>query len=108
MSEKLTVEEALLRAEQIDRNFDAFDETAPKAVAAMGSRLPMSEALTGPMRSTPHRKAVEATAVPRTTVLNIASTTSGVQVMWKRHTRPTRPTHAPAIRRPYATTTSTP
>ena len=37
-SEKLTVEEALLRAEQIDRNFDAFDETAPKAVAAMGGR----------------------------------------------------------------------
>ena len=28
-SETLTVEEALLRAEQIDRNLDAFDETAP-------------------------------------------------------------------------------
>lgn len=37
-SETLTVEEALLRAEQIDRNLDAFDETAPKAVAAMGGR----------------------------------------------------------------------
>ena len=38
MSEKLTVAEALERAEQIDRNLDAFDETAPKAVAAMGGR----------------------------------------------------------------------
>ena len=37
-SETLTVEFALLRAEQIDRNLDAFDETAPKAVAAMGGR----------------------------------------------------------------------
>ena len=37
-SETLTVEEALLRAKQIDRNLDAFDETAPKAVAAMGGR----------------------------------------------------------------------
>ena len=37
-SETPTVEEALLRAEQIDRNLDAFDETAPKAVAAMGGR----------------------------------------------------------------------
>ena len=37
-SETLTVEEALLRAEQIDRNLDAFDETAPNAVAAMGGR----------------------------------------------------------------------
>ena len=38
MSEKLTVAEALERAEQIDRNLDVFDETAPKAVAAMGGR----------------------------------------------------------------------
>ena len=37
-SEMLTVEEALLRAEQIDRNLDAFDKTAPKTVAAMGGR----------------------------------------------------------------------
>ena len=29
MSEKLTVAEALERAEQIDRNLDVFDETAP-------------------------------------------------------------------------------
>ena len=41
-SEMLTVEEALLRAEQIDRNLDAFDETAPKAVAAMGGRDALS------------------------------------------------------------------
>ena len=33
-SEKLTVAEALQRAEQIDRNLDAFDETAPQTVAA--------------------------------------------------------------------------
>ena len=32
---------------------------------------------TAPMRSTPHRYAVKATAVPRTTVMNMASTTSG-------------------------------
>lgn len=38
MSEKLTVAEALERAEQIDRNLDAFDETAPQTVAAMGGR----------------------------------------------------------------------
>ena len=38
MSEKLTVAEALQRAEQIDRNLDAFDETAPQTVAAMGGR----------------------------------------------------------------------
>jgi hypothetical protein len=37
-NEKLTVAEALQRAEMIDRNLDAFDETAPKAVAAMGGR----------------------------------------------------------------------
>lgn len=37
-SEKLTVAEALQRAEQIDRNLDAFDETAPQTVAAMGGR----------------------------------------------------------------------
>ncbi len=38
MSEKLTVAEALERAEQIDRNLDAFDKTAPKTIAAMGGR----------------------------------------------------------------------
>ncbi|AKU66107.1 hypothetical protein ADJ79_00540 [Ottowia sp. oral taxon 894] len=38
MSEKLTVAEALERAEQIDRNLDAFDKTAPQTVAAMGWR----------------------------------------------------------------------
>ena len=37
-SEKLTVAEALQRAEQIDRNLDTFDETAPQTVAAMGGR----------------------------------------------------------------------
>ena len=37
-SEMLTVAEALQRAEQIDRNLDAFDETAPQTVAAMGGR----------------------------------------------------------------------
>lgn len=37
-NEPLTVAEALQRAEQIDRNLDAFDETAPKTVAAMGGR----------------------------------------------------------------------
>ncbi|GMV56044.1 MAG: hypothetical protein AMXMBFR6_18490 [Betaproteobacteria bacterium] len=37
-SEKLTVAEALQRAEQIDRNLDAFDETAPQTVTAMGGR----------------------------------------------------------------------
>lgn len=38
MSEKLTVAEALERAEQIERNLDAFDKTAPQTVAAMGGR----------------------------------------------------------------------
>ncbi|HFX0831949.1 hypothetical protein AO958_22730 [Pseudomonas aeruginosa] len=37
-SETLTVAEALQRAEQIDRNLDAFDETAPQTVTAMGGR----------------------------------------------------------------------
>ena len=37
-SEMLTVAEALQRAEQIDRNLDAFDETAPQTVTAMGGR----------------------------------------------------------------------
>ena len=37
-NEKLSVAEALQRAEQIDRNLDAFDKTAPKTVAAMGGR----------------------------------------------------------------------
>lgn len=37
-NEPLTVAEALQRAEQIDRNLDAFDKTAPKTVAAMGGR----------------------------------------------------------------------
>ena len=41
-NEKLTVAEALQRAEMIDRNLDAFDETAPKAVAAMGGRDALS------------------------------------------------------------------
>ena len=38
MNENPSVAEALERAEQIDRNLDAFDETAPNAVAAMGGR----------------------------------------------------------------------
>lgn len=37
-SEKLTVAEALLRAEMIDRNMDAFEQTSPETVAAMGGR----------------------------------------------------------------------
>ena len=37
-NEKLTVAEALQRAEMIDRNLDAIHDTAPKAVAAMGGR----------------------------------------------------------------------
>lgn len=37
-NEKLSVAEALQRAEQIDRNLDAFDKTAPQTVAAMGGR----------------------------------------------------------------------
>ena len=37
-SEKLTVAEALARAELIDRNIDAFDRTAPETVAALGGR----------------------------------------------------------------------
>lgn len=41
-NDMLTVAEALQRAEMIDRNLDAFDETAPKAVAAMGGRDALS------------------------------------------------------------------
>ena len=37
-NENLTVEEALARAELIDRNIDAFDRTAPETVAALGGR----------------------------------------------------------------------
>ena len=37
-NEKLSVAEALQRAEQIERNLDAFDKTAPQTVAAMGGR----------------------------------------------------------------------
>lgn len=38
MSKKLTVAEALMRAEQIDVTLGAIEGTAPKAVAAMGGR----------------------------------------------------------------------
>lgn len=38
MSEKLTVAEALMRAEQIDVMLGAIEGTAPEAVAAMGGR----------------------------------------------------------------------
>ena len=41
-NEKLSVAEALQRAEQIDLNLDAFDKTAPQAVAAMGGRAALS------------------------------------------------------------------
>lgn len=41
-SEKLTVAEALLRAEMIDRNMDAFEQTSPETVAAMGGRDALS------------------------------------------------------------------
>lgn len=41
-SEKLTVAEALLRAEMIDRNMDAFEQTAPETVAAMCGRDALS------------------------------------------------------------------
>lgn len=37
-NEKLSVTEALQRAEQIERNLDAFDKTAPQTVAALGGR----------------------------------------------------------------------
>lgn len=38
MSEKLTVAEALMRAEQIDVMLGAIEGTAPEAVEAMGGR----------------------------------------------------------------------
>lgn len=41
-NEKLSVAEALQRAEQIDRNLASFEQTAPKAVAAMGGRDALS------------------------------------------------------------------
>lgn len=37
-SEKLSVADALEQAEMIDRNLDAFEQTAPRTVAAMGGR----------------------------------------------------------------------
>ena len=54
---------------------------AENTVAAMGSAQPTRLARTGPMRSTPHRKAVKATAVPSTTVIVMARMTSGVHVI---------------------------
>ncbi len=41
-NEKLSVAEALQRAEQIDRNLASFEQTAPKTVAAMGGRDALS------------------------------------------------------------------
>lgn len=41
-SEKLTVADALQRAELIDRSLDAFEQTAPEVVAAMGGRDALS------------------------------------------------------------------
>lgn len=41
-AEKLTVTEALQRAEQIDLNMKAFEQTAPRAVAALGGRNALS------------------------------------------------------------------
>lgn len=38
MSEKLTVAEALARAEMIDRSLDAWQGTAPQGIAKMGGR----------------------------------------------------------------------
>ena len=38
MSEKLTVAEALARAEMIDRSLDAWQGTAPQGIAEMGGR----------------------------------------------------------------------
>ena len=37
-NDMLTVEEVLARAEMIDRNMDAFEQTAPETVAALGGR----------------------------------------------------------------------
>jgi hypothetical protein len=41
-AEKLTVAEALQRAEQIDLNMRAFEQTAPRTVAALGGRDALS------------------------------------------------------------------
>lgn len=38
MTEKLTVEEALAKAELIDRSIEAIYETAPQTLAAIGGR----------------------------------------------------------------------
>ena len=38
MSEKLTVAEALARAEMIDRSLDAWQGTAPQGIEEMGGR----------------------------------------------------------------------
>ncbi|MBJ2165673.1 hypothetical protein IHV84_17220 [Acidovorax sp. IB03] len=42
-NEPMTVAEALHRAEQIDRNLDAFEQTAPETVAALGGRDALSK-----------------------------------------------------------------
>lgn len=41
-ADKLTVAEALQRAEQINLNMEAFEQTAPKAVAMLGGRDALS------------------------------------------------------------------
>ena len=43
-AEKLTVAEALQRAEQIELNMEAFEQTAPRTVAALGGRDALSRA----------------------------------------------------------------
>ena len=64
-------------ADDVDRRVVASHDESGKGGRGNRFKTPMRDALTGPMRSTPHRKAVEATAVPRTTVMSMASTTSG-------------------------------
>lgn len=42
-AEKLTVAEALQRAEQIELSMEAFEQTAPSTVAALGGRDALSQ-----------------------------------------------------------------
>jgi hypothetical protein len=43
VTKKLTVVEALHRAEQIELNMSAFEQTAPSTVAALGGRNALSQ-----------------------------------------------------------------
>lgn len=42
-NKNLTVNEILQQAEMLDRNLDAFEQTAPKTVAALGGRDGLSK-----------------------------------------------------------------